>query len=149
MSFSGHSWVGSYPPCRDAVGVFYSPSRLGHVKWEWVKSPLEMSMVWAEWTCGLFRKEQKGGLNPPGFFLLMNKKEKEGKKINDHGFCLFDCCLWVVNDWTAHVIFFSFKRGIIEFHLIIMFSFFLFFSRSNCKWHVLFFFLCGTPICES
>ena len=29
VSYPGHSLGGVLPPCREAVGVFYSPSRLG------------------------------------------------------------------------------------------------------------------------
>ena len=29
MSYPGHSLVGVLPLCREAVGAFYSPSRLG------------------------------------------------------------------------------------------------------------------------
>ena len=40
VSYPGHSLVGGLPLCREAVGVFYGSSQMGHVITEVVLSPL-------------------------------------------------------------------------------------------------------------
>ena len=47
VSHLGHSLVGFYPICSEAVNVFYSPSRLGHrtlVGWESKPFAVKQSM---------------------------------------------------------------------------------------------------------
>ena len=62
VSYSGHSLARVLPLCRGAIGVFYSPSRLG---WDWLVSYSEDSF-WGVWS---FCREAVGFFYSPSWLI--------------------------------------------------------------------------------